>query len=213
MSAKLSPEPQVKTCYKAKSGTWQYIVADPSTNEAAIIDPVLDFDATINRIIIESADELLELVRHSYTITYLLETHVHANHLTVSAYLQNKLIKKGGKRSSICIGKRIEQVQSRFGGRYLVDPLELQDAFDHTFEDQEVFSIGTLQAQVLHLTGHRPDHIGYMIGSNVFTGDSIFNPDVGSARCDFPGGSASALYGSITKLLALPVDVSLVYWP
>lgn len=210
MSAKLSPEPQVKTCYEAKSGTWQYIVADPSINEAVFIDPVLDFDAATNRLTTESADQLLELVAgHNYTITYLLETHIHTDHLTAFAYLQNKLIKKGVKRPSICIGKRIEQVQSRFGGRYLVVPLELQGAFDHTFEDREVFFIGTLQAQVHHLPGHTPDHIGYMICSNVYTKGSILNPDVGSTRCDFPGGSALALYGSITKLLTLSVNYRL----
>ncbi len=210
MLANMSPEPQVNACYEAKSGTWQYIIADPTTNEAAIIDPVLDFDAATSQITTESADQLLKLiVRQNYTISYILETHVHADHLTASAYLQDQLIKKGGKRPSICIGKRIGQVQSRFGGRYLVDLAEMQGAFDHTFEDEEVFSIGKLQAQVIHLPGHTPDHIGYVIGSNVFTGDSIFNPDVGSARCDFPGGSATVLFESMTKLLALPVGYRL----
>ncbi len=208
--AKMSSEPQVNTCYEAKTGTWQYIIADPTTNEAVIIDSVLDFDAASSKITTESADELLQLVeRHKYTISYILETHVHGDHLTASAYLQDQLTKKSGKRPSICIGKRIGQVQSRFGERYLVDSTEMQGAFDHTFEDEEIFSIGKLQAQVMHLPGHTPDHIGYVIGCNVFTGDSIFNPDVGSARCDFPGGSATVLFDSMSKLLSLPADYRL----
>jgi len=206
----MSREPQVNTCYESKTGTWQYIVADPTTNEAVIIDSVLDFDAATSKITTESADALLQLIAwQNYTISYILETHVHADHLTASAYLQDQFIKKGGKRPSICIGKRIGQVQSRFGERYLVESVEMQGAFDHTFEDDEVFSIGKLQAQVIHLPGHTPDHIGYVIGSNVFTGDSIFNPDVGSARCDFPGGSSTVLFESMTKLLALPADYRL----
>lgn len=206
----MSSEAQVITCYEPKTGTWQYIIADPVTNEAAIIDSVLDFDAATSKITTESADELLKLVeRHNYTISHILETHVHADHLTASAYLQDQLVKNGGKRPSICIGRRIGQVQSRFGARYQVDSADMQGAFDHTFEDDEVFSIGQLQASVMHLPGHTPDHIGYVIGSNVFTGDSIFNPDVGSARCDFPGGSATVLFESMSKLLALPADYRL----
>lgn len=206
----MSPEAQVNACYEAKSGTWQYIIADPTTNEAVIIDPVLDFDAATSKITTESADQMLNLVtRQNYTISRVLETHVHADHLTAAAYLQDQLVKRGSKRPLICIGKRIGQVQSRFSARYHVDPGEMQRAFDYTFEDEEVFYIGKLKAHVIHLPGHTPDHIGYVIGSNVFTGDSIFNPDVGSARCDFPGGSATALFGSMTKLLALPVDYRL----
>jgi len=203
-------EAEVNACYEAKSGTWQYIVADPTSNEAVIIDPVLNFDAASCKISTESADELLSLVtRQNYTISHILETHVHADHLTAAAYLQDQLVKRGSKRPRICIGKRIGQVQSRFSARYHVDAGEMQEAFDHTFEDEEVFYIGKLKAHVIHLPGHTPDHIGYVIGSNVFTGDSIFNPDVGSARCDFPGGSATALFGSMTKLLAFPVDYRL----
>ncbi|KAL2036729.1 hypothetical protein N7G274_010524 [Stereocaulon virgatum] len=207
----MSPEPQINACYEPKSGTWQYIVADPTTNDAAIIDPVLDFDAATSSISTSTADKLLDLIaRQNYTITHILETHVHADHLTASAYLQTQLLKKGAtQRPKICIGKRIKDVQSRFGARYHVDPSELSDAFDYTFSDDETFSIGSLKAQVLHLPGHTPDHIGYAIGPNVFTGDSIFNPDVGSARCDFPGGSANALFGSMSTLLALPAHYRL----
>ena len=210
-SPNMSPEPQINACYEPKSGTWQYIIADPTTNDAVIIDPVLDFDAATSTISTSTADKLLDLIaRQNYTITHILETHVHADHLTASAYLQSQLLKKGAThRPKICIGKRIKDVQSRFGARYHVDPSELGDAFDYTFSDDETFSIGSLKAQVLHLPGHTPDHIGYVIGPNVFTGDSIFNPDVGSARCDFPGGSATALFGSMSTLLGLPVDYRL----
>lgn len=201
----MSSKPEITTCYEPKSGTWQYIVADPGTKQAVIIDTVLDFDPATNKISTESADQLLGLVAsHGYTIDRLLETHVHADHLTASAYLQKKLGEVQPRRPRICIGSRIKDVQSRFAARYGIDSSELSAAFDQTFGDHEDFSIGNLQARVLHLPGHTPDHIGYMIGENVFTGDSIFNPDVGSARCDFPGGSASALFKSMSELLALP---------
>ena len=170
----MSPKPDITTCYEPKSGTLQYIVADPDTKQAVIIDTVLDFDPASNKISTEFADQLLALVANrGYTVDRLLETHVHADHLTASAYLQKKLGEVQKQRASICIGKRIKDVQSRFAARYGIDSSELSGAFDHTFDDHEKFSIGKLQAEVLHLPGHTPDHIGYMIGENVFTGESI----------------------------------------
>ncbi len=140
---------------------------------------------------------------------YILETHAHADHLTASRYLQNILTKPGEDGPLVGIGQRIEQVQRTMASIYDIPEVELQNAFDRTFADDSTFKIGSLEARVVHLPGHTPDHIGYVIGKNVFTGDSIFNPDVGSARCDFPGGSATALYQSMQQLLALPEDYKL----
>lgn len=120
-------------------------------------------------------------------MTYLLETHVHAGHLTAANYLQGQLEESSGQRPNTCIGKRIKDAQARFSGRFGIPAVELEAAFDHLCNDGEKFSIGHLRGEVLYLPGHTPDHIGYMIGENVFAGDSIFNPDVGSARSDFPG--------------------------
>ena len=198
-------KPHVHVCFEAKTGTRQYVVADPQTRDAVIIDPVLDYDPATNNITTSTADQLLALVaKHKYTVRRLLETHVHADHLTASSYLQHRLVHQGHPRPDICIGKRITEIQALFGKRYGIDPAETSNVFDKLFDDDESFSVGKVQAKILHLPGHTPDHIGYMIGENVFTGDSLFEPDVGSARCDFPGGSANQLYRSITTLLSLP---------
>jgi glyoxylase-like metal-dependent hydrolase (beta-lactamase superfamily II) len=203
-------QPTIHTIFEPVTGTWQYIVADPSTNQAVIIDPVLDFNSSTATVSTASANKLLAVVNeHGYNITRILETHAHADHLTASRYLQGKLVEQGQKRPDLCIGKRIKDVQALFGKRYGVKPEEMSNAFDKVFDDGETFTIGDVEAKVLHLPGHTPDHIGYVIGSNVFTGDSIFNADVGSARCDFPGGSATQLYNSIQTLLSLPEEYRL----
>lgn len=139
-----------------------------------------------------------------HTITRLLETHAHADHLTAAFYLQQKLLSTNGLEVPICTGRRICLVQEIFAKKYGVPESELQNVSDQLFEDDGEFLIGAIIAQVLHLPGHTPDHRGYMVGSNVFTGDSIFNPDVGSVRCDFPNGDAQILYKSMQKLLSLP---------
>jgi len=201
----MSSEPIVHTCFEPVTCTWQYVVADPETKSAVIIDPVLDFDPAKNAISTTSADALLSLAReHGYTITRLIETHAHADHLTAAHYLQRQLEASGAPKPAICIGKRIDGVQDRFAKRYGIEQPDYAGAFDHLVDDDEVFSIGNLSAKALHLPGHTPDHMGYVIGSNVFCGDSIFNPDVGSARCDFPSGSPHALYLSSQKLFSLP---------
>ncbi|KAK8192472.1 hypothetical protein M8818_007640 [Zalaria obscura] len=199
-------EPKIHTVFEPVTGTWQYIIADPSRKEAVIIDSVLDYDRDTGVISTASADKLLELIMgNEYMVSRILETHVHADHLTASRYLQNMLLQRQQQqRPLVCIGKHISQVQETMGQIYDIPASEMQDAFDYTFSDGEKFRIGDLEAQVLHLPGHTPDHIGYIVGSNVFTGDSMFNPDIGSARCDFPGGSAVALYKSMHKLLSFP---------
>ncbi|KAI6876743.1 putative metallo-beta-lactamase domain protein [Hortaea werneckii] len=201
----MSPAATIDSAYDSKTGTWQYVVADPETLDAVVIDPVLDFESSSQTISTETADGLLSLINSKhYRIVRVLETHAHADHLTAASYLQNALARQQGFRPPVCIGKRIRTVQQAFGQRYNVPAHELVEAFDLLFEDGDVFYIGNLKVEVTHLPGHTPDHIGYMIADNVFCGDSVFNADLGTARCDFPGGDAKALYDSTRKLLSLP---------
>ncbi|KAF2259335.1 Metallo-hydrolase/oxidoreductase [Lojkania enalia] len=203
-------QPLIETIFEPKTCTWQYIVADPETKDTVIIDSVLDYDSTTNTISTGSADNLLSIIESKgYNVVAILETHAHADHLTASRYLQQKLIRNGKSRPDICIGKRIESVQHTFARKYGIDEAEYIGVFDKLLDDDEVLPLGKLSIRVIHLPGHTPDHVGYMIGSNVFVGDSIFLSDVGSARCDFPGGDAKALFSSMMKLLALPPDVRL----
>lgn len=205
-----SDQPIIHTIHEPVTGTWQYIVADKQTKQAAIIDSVLDYNKETGVISTTSADHLIELVKkEGYEVRWILETHAHADHLTASRYIQNTLQHAGYPRPSTGIGRRIGTVQRTMGEIYGIPSEELENAFDHTFDDDSTFNIGSLTARVIHLPGHTPDHIGYVIGRNVFTGDSMFNPDVGSARCDFPGGSATELYKSMQKLLSLPEDFKL----
>ncbi|KAL5114895.1 hypothetical protein ACEQ8H_007213 [Pleosporales sp. CAS-2024a] len=201
-------EPTIHSEYESKTGTWQYIVADPCTRHAVIIDSVLDYNPCTHTLSTTAADALLALIsQHSYTITAILETHIHADHVTAAAYLQAQLSKRQATSPPICIGKRIAQLQDLFARKYGVQEAEYRNAYDKTWDDDDVFPIGNMAAQVVHLPGHTPDHIGYRIGDNVFCGDSIFHPDIGTARCDFPGGAANALYASAQKLLRLPAHV------
>jgi glyoxylase-like metal-dependent hydrolase (beta-lactamase superfamily II) len=186
------------------------VVADPATSIAVIIDPVLDYDPATRTITTESADALLSLVKEKgYVVDRILETHAHADHLTAASYLQSRLAEEQGHRPAIGIGKRIGRVQKLFGQRYGVPADEYEGVFDKLFDDDEVFEIGELRATAMHLPGHTPDHLGYRIGDNVFCGDSVFHADIGSARCDFPGGSASSLFDSGRRLLALPGHVKI----
>lgn len=199
-------QPIIHTVHDSRTGTWQYIVACPNTRDAAIIDPVLDFDTPSFTISTESADSLLNLASsNGYTIKYLLETHAHADHLSAAYYLQKTLLAAGKPKAPICIGNQIRTVQNIFAKKYDIPSEELDTAFDRLFETNEQFNVGDVSLKVLHLPGHTPDHIGYLIqDEGVITGDSIFNPDVGSARCDFPGGDATALWKSMKTLLDLP---------
>ncbi|KAE8316118.1 beta-lactamase-like protein [Aspergillus transmontanensis] len=201
-------EPTIHAVFETKTGTWQYVVADPSTFAAVIIDPVLDYDPASQAVTTSAADSLLSLVKEKgYKVDRILETHAHADHLTAASYLQNRLTQEHGHKPSIGIGKRIGQVQKLFGQRYAVSPDEYSVVFDTLFEDDEKFKIGNLVATAMHLPGHTPDHLGYKIGDNVFCGDSLFHADIGTARCDFPGGSAHSLFNSGRKLLSLPDHV------
>lgn len=203
-------EPTIHSEFESDTGTWQYIVADPSTMKAAIIDPVLDFDRASQSLTTRTADALLALVKEQgYKVDWVLETHVHADHLTAASYLQKRLAEQQGYKPSVAIGKRIGQVQRFFGKRYGVPEEQYEVVFDHLLEDDEKFAIGNLQATAMHLPGHTPDHMGYKVGDNVFCGDSVFHADIGSARCDFPGGSSESLYSSGRKLLSLPDNVKI----
>ncbi|MDZ5461371.1 MBL fold metallo-hydrolase [Azohydromonas lata] len=183
--------------------TWtvSYLVADTATRRAAVIDPVLDFDFKSGRTATHSADAMAAYVAaHGLAVDWILETHAHADHLSGARYLQQRL---GGR---IAIGEHIREVQATFKKLYNLERGFLPDGsqFDHLFHDGETFSIGGLQATALHVPGHTPADMAYLIEDAVFAGDTLFMPDVGTARADFPGGDARSLYRSIRRLLALP---------
>ncbi|PYH46000.1 MBL fold metallo-hydrolase [Aspergillus saccharolyticus JOP 1030-1] len=203
--------PNIHALFDPPTSTWQYLIADPTTSAAAIIDPVLDYDPTTQTITTTTADTLLALAASKqYTISHILETHIHADHLTAAAYLQARLAQSQPSKPPICAGHRISQVQRLFAARYAIPAEEYQPpkgGFDRLFQDDETFRIGGLEAVAVHLPGHTPDHLGYLIGGeNLFSGDSLFHPDIGTARCDFPGGSPEQLWASGQKVLALAPD-------
>ncbi|XWW95531.1 hypothetical protein V2A60_003492 [Cordyceps javanica] len=200
--------PVIHHIFEKVTGTWQYIVADATTAVAAIIDPVLDLDPSTRKLGTESADELLSIVqKNGYKVEHILETHIHADHVTAAAYLQHMLRDENNRGPSIGIGRRIESVQKLFQKLYGIPEDEIQETHQRHFDDDEIFYIGNLQVQAIHLPGHTPDHMGYKIGDNIFCGDSLFAADLGSSRCDFPGGSAKDLYESGQKLLGFPDHV------
>lgn len=167
-SAGDGPEPTIHDVFESNTGSWQYVVADPATSTAVIIDPVLDYDPATLTISTDSADGLLAMVKEKgYKIDRILETHVHADHLTAASYIQERL-REQGSRPPIGIGKRIEQAQKRFGHRYQVPPSEYRNVFDKLFDDDETFMIGQIPAMAIHLPGHTPDHLGYKIGGTTY---------------------------------------------
>lgn len=192
---------QIRSFFDTTTCTASHLIFDHVGGHAAIIDPVLDYEPKSGRTKTTSADQLLAaLAQHQLTLAWILETHAHADHLSSAHYLQQHA---GGK---IAIGGHIKQVQTVFKSLF---HLEAQfptngSQFDHLFEENEVFSIGTLQAKALYVPGHTPADLAYQIGDAVFVGDTMFMPDVGTARCDFPGGDAKLLFRSIKTLLSLP---------
>ena len=178
-----------------------YVVACPATRIAAIIDPVLDFNFKSGHTDTESADEILNHVREQgLSVEWILETHAHADHLSAARYLQERL---GGR---IAIGERIREVQATFKKLYNLERSFLPDGsqFDHLFKDGEKFSIGEIACTAMLVPGHTPADMAYLIDGAVFVGDTLFMPDVGSARADFPGGDARVLYRSMKRILDLP---------
>lgn len=163
-------QPTIHNIFEKVTGTWQYIVADPTTSTAVTIDPVLDYDPVTQVITTTSADTLLSLVQEKgYKIERILETHAHADHLSAASYLQSRLAQIQGYRPPIGIGKRIEQVQKRFAQRYGLADEEYRGVFDQLFDDDETFAIGASTAKAIHLPGHTPDHLGYQIGGRIVT--------------------------------------------
>lgn len=199
--------PQVASFFDPQTGTVTYVVYERPGTECAIVDSVLDYDPKAGRTTTASADRVIEFVKAQYLkVQWLLETHAHADHLSAAQYLRQHL---GG---AIAIGENIRMVQRVFDDVFnLGDDLRLDGSqFDHLFSPDEVFRIGRLRAVALHVPGHTPADMAYLIEDQVaFVGDTLFMPDVGTARCDFPGGSAHAMYQSIQKLLSLPDQVRL----
>ncbi len=193
--------PRVTTFFHEPTYTACHVVVEPDGKSCAIVDTVLDFDPKSGRTSTAHADRVIDFVRsEGLTVEWLLETHAHADHLTASPYLKEKL---GGK---VAIGEHIKTVQDVFGGVFNAEPEFRRDGsqFDHLFRDGDVFRIGAMEARVLHTPGHTPACITYVIGDAAFVGDTMFMPDYGTARCDFPGGDAATLYRSIQKILSLP---------
>ena len=201
-----SLKPQVHGIFDPATWTVTYVVHNGTGSAAAIIDSVLDYDPKSGRTRTTSADKVIDYVMaQCLKVQWILETHAHADHLSAAPYLKQKL---GGK---IAIGDQITRVQKVFKGIFNLEPEFRMDGsqFDTLLKDQEEFRIGDLTASVMAVPGHTPACVAYQVGDAVFVGDTMFMPDVGTARCDFPGGDAKTLYASVRKLLSLPPDTRL----
>jgi glyoxylase-like metal-dependent hydrolase (beta-lactamase superfamily II) len=199
-------QPIVQPFFDPATWTVTYVVHQEGYAECAIIDSVLDYDPKSGRTSTVSADKVIAFVReHGLRVQWILETHAHADHLSAAPYLKRHL---GGR---IAIGQDIRRVQGVFKKLFNLEPAFRLDGsqFDHLFEDGEMFAIGELAGKAIHVPGHTPADMAYQIGDAVFVGDTLFMPDVGTARCDFPGGNAHELYRSIRKVLALPGETRL----
>ena len=193
--------PIVQHFFDEPTNTFSYVVRDPDSQACAILDSVLDFDYAAGKTDVRSADEIIEYIRsNDLKVEWILETHVHADHLSAAPYLHEKL---GGKTG---IGAHIRDVQEIFGKAFNAGTEFQRDGsqFDKLFKEGDTFAIGGLEGRVLHTPGHTPACLTYVIGDAAFVGDTLFMPDFGTARCDFPGGDARTLYQSVQKLLALP---------
>ncbi|CAB0150792.1 putative metallo-hydrolase [Pseudidiomarina piscicola] len=202
-----APQPQVKAFLDADSETFSYVVSDPQSLKAVIIDPVLDFDYKSGRTATDGAQRLVDYVKtNKLELEWVLETHAHADHLSAAPFIKEAL---GGR---IGIGEHIRDVQKIFKDVFDLEKEFLPNGaqFDHLFSGGETFEVGQMQFRVMHTPGHTPADIAYIINERkAFVGDTLFMPDVGTARCDFPGGSASTLFQSIKKLLALPASTEI----
>ena len=197
-------QPRVQPFFHPSSNTWSYVVAEPDGRAAAVIDPVLDFDAKSARTGSTSAQALVDHVRtHGLDVQWILETHAHADHLSAAQWL-----KAQWPRARLGIGAGIRDVQRTFAPVFNLGEAFATDGsqFDHLFADNEHFAIGALAVDVIAVPGHTSDSSAYLVGDALFTGDSLFMPDGGSARCDFPGGDARTLFRSIQRLFELPDD-------
>ncbi|KCZ85853.1 metallo-beta-lactamase [Hyphomonas adhaerens MHS-3] len=198
--------PVVTAFFDEPTFTVSYVVADPDTKTCAVVDSVLDFDPASGRTNTESADEIIEFIqKNDLEIAWVLETHVHADHLSAAPYIQEKL---GGK---IAIGAEIRTVQDTFGKIFNEGTRFQRDGsqFDKLMVDGDTFRIGNIEAHAIHTPGHTPACMTYVVGDAAFVGDTMFMPDYGTARADFPGGDARTLYRSIKKVLSLPPETRL----
>ncbi len=202
----MSVTPEVKAFFDPATNTISYVVRDPASTACAIIDSVMDIDYAAGRITFDHADAMIAWIEaEGLTLEWLIETHVHADHLSAAPYIQGRL---GGK---IGIGDKITVVQDTFG-KVFNEGTEFQrdgSQFDRLFADGDTYAIGTMSAFVMHTPGHTPACMVHVIGDAAFVGDTLFMPDGGSARADFPGGDAGELYDSIQKVLALPDEMRL----
>lgn len=198
-------QPIIRAFFDEPTNTVSYIVADPATKQAAVIDPVLDYDPNSGAVDIRSVNAVLRVVEEQgYTVVWTLETHAHADHLSGSPYIKAKTGAKIG------IGEHIKDVQRIFRPVFDASDLKTDGSdFDHLFADGERFKIGELDAEAIYTPGHTPADVTYKIENAAFVGDTLFMPDYGTARADFPGGDAHMLYRSIQKVLALPPEMRL----
>ncbi|WP_230818799.1 MBL fold metallo-hydrolase [Rheinheimera aquimaris] len=194
----------IEMFFDKDSSTFSYVVADTHSRQAAVIDPVLDYDAAAGSIKTDGADNILAyLAQQQFSLQWILETHAHADHLSAADYLKRKT------GAPIAIGEGIKKVQQTFKLVFNLGDDELTakgDYFDKLLSDSETFAIGSLDAQVINTPGHTNDSVSYLIAGNLFVGDSLFMPDAGTARCDFPGGDAHILFRSIQRIYQLPDD-------
>ena len=206
MHVDLNTKPAVEAFFDPVSSTISYVVQDPASNACAVVDSVLDLDYASGRIKTDSADRMITFIKdNNLDLQWIIETHVHADHLSAAPYIQEQV---GGK---IGIGEKITVVQETFG-KVFNEGTEFQrdgSQFDRLFQDGDTYQVGEMTAQVMHTPGHTPACTVHVIGDTAFVGDTLFMPDGGSARCDFPGGSAEELYDSIQSILALPDETRL----
>ncbi|MBV6657773.1 MAG: MBL fold metallo-hydrolase [Devosiaceae bacterium] len=199
-------EPEVKGFFDPATNTISYIVKDPGSTSCAVVDSVMDIDYAAGRITYDHADEIIaDIEARGLTLEWLIETHVHADHLSGAPYIQSRL---GGK---LGIGRNITVIQETFG-KIFNEGTEFQrdgSQFDRLFDDGDTYQIGAMTARAIHTPGHTPACMTHVVGNAAFVGDTLFMPDGGSARADFPGGDAGTLYDSIQKVLALPDDTRL----
>jgi glyoxylase-like metal-dependent hydrolase (beta-lactamase superfamily II) len=200
------PQPHVQHFFDPATHSFSYVVWDPASQRAAVIDPVLDYDAAAGRTRHDGAEALVAFVRaQGLHVDWIIETHVHADHLSAAPYAQSQL---GGR---IGIGEHVRDVQATFGDLLHAGADFARDGsqFDHLFADGETWQLGGIEARVLHTPGHTPACTTHVIGDAAFVGDTLFMPDYGTARCDFPGGDARTLYRSIQRIFALPPSTRL----
>jgi len=198
--------PEVIPFFDEDTNTFSYVVRDPASNACAIVDSVMEIDYAAGRLSLDGADTIIEYVkRHDLKVEWLIETHVHADHLSAAPYIQEKV---GGK---LGIGAKITVVQETFGKIFNAGTEFARDGsqFDHLFEDGDEYMVGGMRCFAIHTPGHTPACMTHVMGDAAFVGDTLFMPDAGTARADFPGGDARVLYQSIEKLLSLPDDVRL----